>query len=436
MHSSSTLGMLRIACGLSGHVHPVKAIEQVCEQCAAGLNNAGADLLVVFFSAHHMDAARAISYALRRRLNPKVLLGVSGEAVLGGEREIEQAPGISVFAAALPGVDIHVFRTEMLMNFVSSGDRVGLTAAAGFAGNSRATFILADPFSVPLNALLPALSAVRPEPSADAVRPMRLPIVGGMASAAREPGKNTLLLDDQVLHEGGVGVTLSGRLRVDTLVSQGCRPVGPPMVLTGGKGQIITSLAGKSALRSITEVVEELDDRGKHLMQRGGLFLGRAVNEYKPRFGRDDFLIRPILSVDRDSEAIAVGDLMRIGQTVQLHVRDAETAHEDLEMLLDKQRLHDPATGALLFTCNGRGRRMFSTSDHDAGAIARAFVRARPGEQGAKGGATLPGGIPTMPVAGFFAGGEIGPLGDEVFVHGHTASAAFFRPVPPNVPDV
>jgi small ligand-binding sensory domain FIST len=118
-------------------------------------------------------------------------------------------------------------------------------------------------------------------------------------------------------------------------------------------------------------------------------------------------------------------------------VRDAETAHEDLEMLLDKQRLHEPATGALLFTCNGRGRRMFSSSDHDACAVARTFVRPRPGEHEAKGGTTIPpSGHAAMPVAGFFAGGEIGPLGDEIFVHGHTACAAFFRPVPPNIPDV
>lgn len=435
MHASS-LGMLRIAGGLSGHVHPLKAIEEISEQCAQGLNGAPADLVIAFFSPHHVDAARAISYALRRRLKPKLLLGISGESVLGGDREIEQSPGISLFAASLPGVDIHPFRTEMLMNFVTVGDRVALAAAAGFVPTSRATILLVDPFSVSLNTLIPALSAVRPPPLPGTPRAPRLPIVGGMASAAQEPGRNVLLLDDQILHDGGVGVTLSGRLRVDTLVSQGCRPVGPPMVLTGGKGQIITSLAGKSALQAISEVVEELDDRGKQLMQRGGLFLGRAVNEYKSRFGRDDFLIRPILSIDRASEAIAVGDLMRIGQTVQLHVRDAETAHEDLEMLLDKQRLHEPPAGALLFTCSGRGRRLFETSDHDAGAIARAFARPRPGELEAKGGSLVNDTAPSIPLAGFFAGGEIGPLGDDVYVHGHTASAAFFRAVPPNPADV
>jgi small ligand-binding sensory domain FIST len=319
----------------------------------------------------------------------------------------------------------------MLMNFVSSGDPRGLAAAAGFSPSTRATIILADPFSVPFNALLPALSAVRP-PAGETggIRAPRAPIVGGMASSAREPGGNTLLLDDQLLHEGGVGVTLSGRLGVDAIVSQGCRAVGPPMIVTGGKGQIISSLAGRSALKAITDVVESLDQHGTQLMQRGGLFLGRAVDEYKSRFGRDDFLIRPILSVDRASESVAIGDLLRVGQTVQLHVRDAETAREDLQMLLDKQRLHDPAAGALLFTCNGRGKRMFDAPDHDATAVARTFSLPNPGEQQARGGSTINTPPDTIPVAGFMAWGEIGPLGDGVFVHGQTAVAAFFRSTP------
>ena len=32
-----------------------------------------------------------------------------------------------------------------------------------------------------------------------------------------------------------------------------------------------------------------------------------------------------------------------------------------------------------------------------------------------------------VPLAGFFANGEIGPIGDEGFVHGQTACLALFR---------
>src|SRR5262245_51370250 len=161
MHAPSSVGMLRIACSVSGHVHPVKAVEQACEQCVAGLNGAPADLAMVFFSEHHVDAARAIAYSIRRRLNPHALLGVSASAVLGGDKEYEQSTGISLFTASLPGVDLHVFRSEMLMNFVTAEDPTGLAAAAGFGPGLRGVLLLADPFSVPMNTLLPALSRVR-----------------------------------------------------------------------------------------------------------------------------------------------------------------------------------------------------------------------------------------------------------------------------------
>lgn len=427
--------MVRIACGLSAHVHPLKALEQAVDQCREGLHGAQTDLAIIFFTSHHLEAARAIAYALKRRLGPRVLLGVSARSVLCSEREVENSPAVSLFTASLPGVELHPFRGEALMSAASSADADALRAAAGFGPAHRATILLADPTSVPLNTVLPAMAAARVAPRHGAPRGLP-PIVGGIASASTEPGKNALIFGEEVLRQGCVGVSLSGRLRVDALVSQGCRPVGPPLVVTGGRGQIVTGLGGRPALQTLSEVLDTLDDHGKQLMQRGGLFIGRAVSEYKERFGRDDFVIRPVLGVDRNSEAIAVGDLLRIGQTVQLHVRDAETAHEDLEMLLDIQRLHGPPAGALLFSCNGRGNRLFGKPDHDATAVARAFVRSRPGEETAKPGSQIPGDPAILPLAGFFAAGEIGPLGDEVFVHGHTACAAFFRGIPPNTADV
>jgi small ligand-binding sensory domain FIST len=270
--------------------------------------------------------------------------------------------------------------------------------------------LLADPFSVPMNALLPALSRARPAPAAasDArATAKRAPIIGGLASAAAKAGGNVMLFNDTIFRAGGVGVSLRGNIRVDSLVSQGCRAFGPPYVVTGGKGQIITSLGGKPALQALAEAIETLDEQGKKLLQRG-IFIGRAITEYKARFGRDDFLIRGVIGVDKNTEALAVAELLRIGQTIQFHLRDAETASEDLGMLLDVQRLYDPPAGALLFTCNGRGTRMFSQPDHDAAAVATAFG--------------------SLPLAGFLAQGELGPIGKQNFVHGFTASVGLFLP--------
>lgn len=411
----------------------MRAIDQACEQCAAGLAGAAPDLVVVFISAHHLEAAKAIAYVARRRLSPRCLIGVSAEAVAGGEAELEGAAGVSMLAASMPGVGLHPFRLDRLPRTEAGSDEnAALAKATGMAGDTyRGTILLADPFSVAMNALLPALSAARPRRAGEEQGP-RGPIVGGMASASAKAGGNALILDDAVLNEGAVGVSLSGAVRMDALVSQGCRPFGPTYVVTKAKNQMIRELSGKPALKALHDAIETLDERSKRQLQRG-LFVGRAVNEYKERFGRGDFLIRAVVGADQASEMIAVADLVRVGQTMQFHLRDAATASEDLALLLDREQLYDPPVGALLFTCNGRGTKLFDRPHHDAAAIARAFAPDESGEEKAKAGRLIetegvvgsrPG---TVPMAGFFAAGEIGPIGDEAFLHGHTASVALFR---------
>jgi small ligand-binding sensory domain FIST len=254
------------------------------------------------------------------------------------------------------------------------------------------------------------------------------PIIGGLASGSNKPGGNVLLLNDRVLRTGGVGLSLSGKIRVDSLVSQGCRPIGPTLLVTGCKGQMITHLGGRPALEALEEILDSLGPAMRERLRRG-LFIGRAINEYKDRFGRDDFLIRHVIGVDKEHKFIAVADLLRIGQTIQFHVRDAATASEDLALLLDMQKLYEPPAGVLLFTCNGRGTRLFERPHHDAAAFARAFAPPMTGEQQAKGGTAMSAPSGGVPLAGFFCAGEIGPVGDQVFVHGQTTCAALFRPM-------
>src|SRR5690606_16346360 len=193
-------------------------------------------------------------------------------------------------------------------------------AAAGMtddAGGYRGTILLADPFSVAMNAVLPALSRARP-PSR--THGPRAPLVGGMASASNRPLSNALLLGDEVLHRGAVGVSLHGAVRMDSLVSQGCRPFGPTFVVTAARNQLVQRLGGRPSLQALHEAIESLDEDSKQLLKRG-VFLGRVINEYKDRFGRGDFLIRSVVGVDQESGSIAVADMLRVGQTVQFHMR-------------------------------------------------------------------------------------------------------------------
>jgi small ligand-binding sensory domain FIST len=202
---------------------------------------------------------------------------------------------------------------------------------------------------------------------------------------------------------------ISGPVRLDTVVSQGCRPIGKPFVVTKAERNVIYELGGKPALLQLKELFDQLPTREQILVQRY-LHVGRVVSEYRERFEQGDFLVRNVIGIDPGAGAIAIGDYIRTGQTVQFHVRDQEAADGELKQLLAEAKklpLAEPS-GALLFSCNGRGTNMFSQPDHDALAIDRAL-----------------GGLP---LAGFFAQGEIGPIGGQNFIHGFTASVAIFRP--------
>lgn len=440
MEASSGDHAPRFGWGLSGLEDGADAAAHACEQARHGLAGERADLALVFASAAHVRAMERVGDAVRRHLGPACLLGVSGESVVGGTTEQEGVPGVAVLAASLPGVRLHAFAVADLQRHDpgTAAGVAGIGEAMGVAPDLRASLLFLDPFSVPLVKLLPAMNRARAEasgsPDGSPARHAGV-IVGGAASAASKPGGNAMLLNDRVLRSGGVGVSLLGRLRVDTIVSQGCRPFGPVMVVTKAKGNVILQLGGRPAVEAVRQAVADMREEDRSLLEKG-LFIGRVINEYKDRFGRGDFLVRGVVSADESLGAIAVADLVRVGQTVQLHVRDASTAHEDLMLLLDAQQLHGPPAGALLVTCNGRGTRLFEEPGHDARAVCGAFARSTGGEALAKPGALIEAGASgsrsepgSLPLAGFFAAGEIGPVGDagESFLHGHTACLALFR---------
>ena len=227
-----------------------------------------------------------------------------------------------------------------------------------------------------------------------------------MASGASQATYNRLFLDDQVMQSGGIGLTFSGNFSVDCIVSQGCRPIGEPMRVTNVEGNVVLELGGQPAIEVLNKLANKLEPAERELLN-SGLLLGSVIDEHKNHFGRGDFLVRSILGLDRKRKGIAAGEFFRLGKTVQFHVRDAQTAVEDLQLLLDSQQLDAQPFAGLLVTCNGRGRGLFHEDDHDL-----TIIRERLGE---------------VPIAGFFAAGEIGPIGGQSFLHGHTACLTLFR---------
>ena len=380
--------MTRFASALSQHPIAANAVGEAAGEILEHLDGEGCDLAVCFASTHHVGAFEDIGPALRNILEPRVLVGGTAVAVAGGPHEIEENPALTVFAARLDGATL----TPVTLRVQETPDGAALTGWPSLDQSPGSLLLFADPFTFPVDAFLQRVNRDLPG----------LQIIGGLASAAGSPGGNRLVLDDHVVDEGAVGVFVDGGgIEVRTLVSQGCRPIGRPYVVTRGDQNLIEELGGKPAIERLQELAGAASEEERELLRRG-LHVGLVVDEHKAEFSRGDFLVRNLLGADESSGALAVGEQVSVGQTVQFHVRDTGAADEDLREMLTGV----DAEAALLFTCNGRGRHLFTVPDHDAGMVENL--------------------LGPIPLAGAFCAGEIGPVGGRNFLHGFTASLALF----------
>jgi len=389
----------RCGCGTSTHPDLGTALREAGTAARAALDAAPEppDVAIVFVAGAYGAAIRPALESLTDLVSATTVIGTTAEGVLGNDVEFERVPAVAVWLARLPGAWIR----PVSLDYRQTPDG-GMFAGwpdglAERMPTNAALVLLADPFSFPVDALIKRLEEEHPG----------LPIVGGMASGSSRPGGNTLVIGSRTYDSGAVGVLVGGSVRVRPVVSQGCRPVGRPLVITRAEDNLIVELGGAPALERLREMYGELDDRDRELV-RSSLHVGRAASEYRDTFRRGDFLVRNVLGADPDSGVIAVGDLVRAGQTVQFHVRDATSADEDLRELLGGSPPEVDPAGALVFTCNGRGSRLFAEPHHDARCLQRC--------------------LGPLPAAGFFAQGEIGPIGKRTFLHGFTASIAVFEP--------
>ncbi len=375
---------MRIGTALSTDGDPATAAAGAAAEAGARLDGADASLALVIASQDHAPWAGSVLEAVRRTARPERVVGCVAEMVVEGDREVESGPAVAVWLASLPE-PVETFHME----FVRTTEG-GVLGGHRFGERPGSCLLIGDPYSFPTDLLLEHLNERFPGTV----------VMGGMASGGTRPGETRLFLDDRVVDSGAVGASLSG-IRIRALVSQGCRPVGEVYTVTRAEGNVVHELGGMSPLQRLQELVDTLVPRDRELLA-GGLHVGRVIDEYKTDPGRGDFLVRGVMGVDPQSGAMAVGDRVEVGESIQFHVRDEATADEDLRTLLEQQA--EPATGALLFTCNGRGSRLFSMPDHDASLVSEKL-----------------GGVP---LAGFNCAGEIGPVGGKNFLHGFTASIA------------
>jgi small ligand-binding sensory domain FIST len=339
------------------------------------------DLAVLFVTATHTPGFADAARTVREVLKPGTLIGCTAQSVVGGNREVEDGPGVSLWAGRTgPVTPFHLVAT-------ATPDGPMFTGWPELGPDASAMLVLGEAFTFPADAFLRRMAQDHPG----------VPVVGGMALAGRAEGSNRLVLNERIVRHGAVGVVLGPAVEVKTVVSQGCRPIGSPFAVTRADGNVVYELAGRPALERLGEVAETMPEEERVLLN-SGVHLGRVIDEHKIDFDRGDFLIRNVMGGDPNTGAIAVGDMIEVGATTQFQVRDAASADEDLRQLIGGQQ----ADAALLFTCNGRGMHLFRTPNHDATVVSQSLSGA--------------------PVAGMFCAGELGPVGGRNFLHGFTAS--------------
>ncbi|NEP01807.1 MAG: hypothetical protein F6K58_24750 [Symploca sp. SIO2E9] len=378
-----------------------------------------ADLGLVFISSAYASEYSRVIPLLKEYLSVPVLIGCGGGGVIGmnaqGEaREIEGEPAISLSLAHLPDVNVHSFHlpADQLPDLDSSPD--AWVELIGVSPQDQPQFILlADPFSSRVNDLLRGLDFAYP----GSIK------VGGLTSTSAIGLQSGLFYFSEQTHsaalyrEGTVGIALSGNIVLETIVAQGCRPIGQIYQVTNGERNIMLELAIENSneakscdpqprppLEVLRDLIQSLSDGDRQLAQHS-LFVGIARDEFKQQLNHGDFLIRNLLGVDPRVGAIAIADRVRPGQRIQFHLRDARTSAEDLELLLRSYQ-QDPAkntevAGALMFSCLGRGEGLYGEPDFDSKMFRRYLNQVQLG--------------------GFFCNGEIGPVGDNTFLHGYTS---------------
>ena len=392
------------------------AVDGVARQLAGA---AEADLALVFASASFASDLPRLLPLLRQKLQARHWLGCLGGGVVGTEadgtaRELEEESSLSVTLLRLPGATLQPFAidTAALPDLDGPAEPwralLGGTAdptpeSAEGTGPQPSLLVLVDPTTDGLNDLISGLDYAYPE----AVK------VGGVA--APHSARHGSLLFEEEVRGGAVGCLIGGRWRLEPLLAQGCRPIGPVFEVEQAQRNVVIQVSRgeerRSPVEALQTILSDLSPSEREQV-RDSLFLGVARNDFSlsGSGGRTPFLVRNLIGVDPRNGAVAVGEPMRVGQKVQFQLRDGDASRLESRQLLADCAAEEPAPlAALLFACLGRGRGLYGSADGDVSLCREAFA--------------------TVPIAGMFCNGEIGPLGGATHLHGYTASWGFLVPV-------
>uniref|UniRef100_A0A7S2N2P5 FIST C-domain domain-containing protein n=1 Tax=Helicotheca tamesis TaxID=374047 RepID=A0A7S2N2P5_9STRA len=425
----------------------------------------GRSLALLFVGPSHAssfpDIVKQASEQLNEISSSATFVAVVGAGVIGGGEEVDTAPPPpSTSTEKAKEEEEDSYAMSLLYGIIPS-----TAAATGFCvtnasgpnpsmgGNNMAKapsyLIFADPWS-PLDDILSNLQ--KGDDSSDDDDDKQSPIIAGgiscpplTAQGTVAPNcESTVALDGLPLPRGSaVGICLTGSLGLQTIVAQGCRGVGPSYTVTSvastepaagnkgedgmgkvTKGNVVMRLDDEPALHRLAEVTEQASDADKALLRSGWLLCGlsdessssSSVSDEEAIQSPRDFLIRQVMGLVPDAKAIVIGSReISLGDTFRFFVRDANTAKEDLNLMVRRaktERLFNMGDSsgvplaALQVSCVARGRSLYGRSNVDLEMIEE-LVEGAVMEDDDEDEED----VPPPPVAGFFANGEIGPVG-------------------------
>jgi small ligand-binding sensory domain FIST len=375
------------------------ALQEVLAQLeqSAPAGSMGVDLALLFISSEYVEHYTRIVRRVRAETGARILIGCSGQGIVGTGQEMEDVPSLSLLTLSLPGAQLKAVRFSQEIVEENEAPEEWHRSLGVAKEDVNAWLIFADPFQLDCEGLIDGLAKAYPD----------LPMLGGLASYDQTVRRTYIFVNDDVFDEGGVGLAIGGAYSMLPLVSQGCKPIGEPWTITHVRDDgLIEKISNRPAYELLVDTFQGLPEDMQRRAQ-SNLLVGLAADEYVDTFRRGNFLIRNLSGVDRRIGAIAIAAYPRVGQTIQFQMRDAKSADLDLRELLGQARADlgnkQPVAG-ILCTCNGRGEGMFAMRDHDAGLIEKE--------------------LGPIPLAGLFCNGEIGPIGKRPFLHGFTASLA------------
>jgi len=382
---------VRWSSGLSTQRDLGQARDELVEGLSDTLGGVEPDLVFAFAAGHDAGEFARLHGLLQPWLGDGLLAGCNASGVIAAGREQEEGPALALLAGVMADVDLAAAHVAQAALPPVTAPREAWWQLAGVRPEAEPAFtVLADPRSFDIEQCIRGLDRAFPGAT----------VVGGLTSAVSEPGQARLLAGADAHESGALLLAWSGNVTLDGVVSQGCRPVGEPLFITGCEGNRVRELDGKAPRAVLGDLFTSLDETDRALFNARQLLIGLALPGPRQEFGAGDFLVRQVIGLDADTGELVIGARVAANTVVQFHLRDADAAVADLEHQLRRHAGNAPAA-ALLFSCVGRGASLFGVPGRETGLFRRRFG--------------------DLPVAGLFCAGEVGPVQGASFLHGYSA---------------